>query len=244
MAESGHIKNVENLRRARDFGSGWGGSYQPSNAMLDIGAMTALLAGADGVIDGVQSATTPYRNATAACEDAFDLMSPLTTRVMKAAKSMGIADSVMEDAQTFSRKIKGQRKTPAKKDDPSTPDIDESKESHSASQMSRTQRIEHFDNLRFLFEAQPDYKPNEVDLKTDSLKTYSDGLKDKMTTINSTFVPYSNSLASRDDILYINNENVVKTGRLFKTYVEGAFGRSSTEWQQVKGLEFKDMRRK
>ena len=40
------------------------------------------------------------------------------------------------------------------------------------------------------------------------------------------------------DVLYLNDENVVRTGRLFKTYVEAAFSKNSTEWNHVKGLGF------
>jgi len=54
--------------------------------------------------------------------------------------------------------------------------------------------------------------------------------------ISTTFVPFSNALASRDDVFYTNAANVYKTGTFFKTYVESAFGRNSVEWNQVKGL--------
>ncbi len=36
MAETGHIKNVENLGIARDFGTSWGAAYVPSNPNLAI----------------------------------------------------------------------------------------------------------------------------------------------------------------------------------------------------------------
>jgi hypothetical protein len=187
---------------------------------------------------------TPYRNATATCDDLFDGLSKRTTRVMKTLKASGVPESIQDDADTYARKVKGQRKTPKKKDDLSTPDVDESKESHSASQMSRAARLENFNSLRSLLDAQPLYTPNETDLKTSTLKTYANTMEAAMDTVGTTFVPFSNSLADRDDVLYLNDENIVKTGKLFKTYVEAAFGRSSTEWNQIKGLEFRDLRRK
>ncbi len=243
MAETGHIKNVENLGKARDFATSWGAAYQPSNPNLAIVAMTALIASAEGGIDGVQTQKTPYRNATAACEDAFEPLSKLTTRVMKSLKASGVPESVSDDAETYSRKIQGRRKTEAKEDDPSTPDVDESDASHSASQMSRSQRIENLQNLRMLLEAQALYAPNEVDLQTNTIKDLENDLTAKTQAVGTTFVAFSNSMADRDDVLYLNDENVVATGRLFKTYVEAAFSRNSTEWNQVKDLEFRDLRR-
>jgi hypothetical protein len=244
MAETGHVKNVENLQKAIGFATGWGANYAPSNPMLAIGAMTALQAAGEARLDDVQAQRTPYRNATAACDDLFDPLSKRTTRIMKTLKASGVADSVQEDADTYARKIKGERKEPAVKDDPATPGIDESKKSHSASQMSRAQRLENFNSLRSLLDAQPLYAPNETDLQTVTLKTYAQDMEAAMDTVGSTFVPFSNARADRDDVLYDNDENVYKTGTLFKTYVEGAFGRSSSEWQQVKALEFRNLSRK
>ena len=44
-------------------------------------------------------------------------------------------------------------------------------------------------------------------------------------------------ISGRDDALYINDDAVVPVGKLFKVYVEAAFGRNSAEWQQVKALQ-------
>jgi len=243
MAETGHAINVANLQKAVQLATGWGAKYQPSNPLISIVNMTAAATTAEDSLDDVQTTTTPYRNATAAADDAFEPLSKLITRVVKAMKAQGIAASVIEDANTYARKIKGERATPKKKDDPSTPNVDESKSSVSASQMSRTQRIEHFDNLNSVLGSQSLYAPNEDDLKLSTLKAYSTDLKAKTNTITTTFVPFSNSLSARDQVLYTNDDCVVKVGKLFRTYVEAAFGRTSSEWNQVKGLTFKDLSR-
>lgn len=56
MAETGHVKNVENLGKAIDFASGWGANYAPSNPDLAIGAMTALRVAGEAELDTVQTA--------------------------------------------------------------------------------------------------------------------------------------------------------------------------------------------
>lgn len=242
MAESGHVVNVENLKTARDFAVSWGANYAPSNPLLVVASMSALITSADAALDDVIVKRTPWRNATADADDVFDPLSKLVTRIMKMLRGSGASESVIEDAETYARKIQGRRAEPKPPDDPSTPG-DESAVSISASQMSRDQRIENFDKLIDLLESEPLYDPNEVDLQTATLNTLSNDLKTKTNGVGTTFVPYSNSLAGRDDVLYLNDNNVVKVGKLFKIYVEAAFGRTSTEWLQIKGLEFRDYRR-
>ncbi len=242
MADSSHVKNLENLKKERDFALGWGANYQPSHPDLDPAAMTALILSAEGMLNNVQDNRTPYRNATAACEDGFLLLTPLAQRIRRAAKASGCPQSFLDDLATPIRKILGYRAKPKKKDDPDTP-VDESKDSVSASQLDRQSRIEHLDEARSLLESQSLYKPNETDLKTASIKVFSADLQAKVDAISATFVPFANSLDDRDDVFYINATNVYNTGTLFKEYVLAAFGRNSNEWNQVKGLQFRNLKR-
>jgi len=243
MPEKGHAKNLENLKKERDYAVSWGAKYAPSNPVLLLTNINAVITAAEAVADAVQAARTPYRNATAAAADAFAPLSDLTTRLLKGLEASGAAASVVEDAKTYARKIKGTRKTPAVQDDPTTPDIDESQQSHSASQMSRAQRIENLDALVLLMEAQALYNPNEEDLKIDTLQDLSVDLKAKTQAVQTAFVGFSNELGERDEIYYADGAGVVAIGNLFKKYALAAFGKDSAEYKQVKDLEFKNVPR-
>lgn len=243
MSEQGHAKNFENLVKARDFAAGWGTKYKPSNPLLSLVNLDKLIGEAVTALDNVQTARTPYRNATAAAEDGFAPLSKLITRVMKALKVSGAPDSIIADADTYARKIRGRSKSPAATDDPNTPNVNESERSHSASQMSRTQRVENLDSLVLLLESNNLFAPNEDELKTSTLNGLSTDLKAKMTGLQNTFVPFSNKLNDRDGVFYTKGTGVVDVGKLFKGYVE-SFGRDSAEWNQIKNLEFKEIKRK
>lgn len=244
MSEQGHAKNLENLRKERDFAVSWGARYNPTNPLLLLTNFNTVITAAETVADELQAARTPYRNATAAAADAFEPLSERITRVMRALKASGVPASVIEDAETYARKIKGKRASPALKDNPLTPDVDESAASHSASQMSRAQRIEFFDALNLLLESNVIYNPNEEPVKVETLKDYSIDLKAKTQAVSTTFIPYSNKLGERDEIYYAKATGVVSLGKLFKDYVLSAFGRDSAEWNQVKDLEFKIYKRR
>jgi hypothetical protein len=243
MAETGHAKNLENLKKLRDFAASWGVSYTPSNPLLLITALNALVTAAEAALDGVQSARTPYRNASAAADDAFEPLSKLMSRVRQNLKASGVSPSILEDADTYFRKIKGKRKTKAVADDPATP-ADESDASHSASQMSRFQRIQSLEALNLLLASNAPYAPNEADLRVSSLNNYATDLQNKTDAVQAAFIPYSNEMADRDAIYYGDASSVVTVASLFKSYVQAAFGRDSSQWAQVKDLEFRKYRRR
>ena len=239
MSEKGHAKNLENLKKERDFALSWGAAYAPTNPVLLLTNLNAVIAAAEAVADDLQAARAPYRNATAAAEEAFEPLSKRVTRVMNALAVSGVSANVVEDARTYARKIQGKRATPAAVDDPATPDVDESQQSHSASQMSRTQRIENLDALVLTLETQTTYNPNEPELKLEALQDLSADLKTKTQAAQTAFVAFSNALGDRDEIYYADATGVVTIGNLFKKSVQAAFGSDSVEYNQVKGLEFK-----
>jgi hypothetical protein len=74
------------------------------------------------------------------------------------------------DLRTVARKLQGKRASKKIADDPSTPDVDESKQSISASQMSFDSRIANFEELINLLVSSGKYKPNESDLKISALE--------------------------------------------------------------------------
>ena len=242
MSEQGHIKNLENFKKEHHFAVSWGAKYAPTNTLLDIDKMATQIAVAETSMDAIITARTPYRNNVAAAQDAFAPFNELVTRIVNAMKGAGIAASVIEDAKTYTRKIKGQRKTPKPKDDPNSPDFDESEKANSVAQLSRTNRIENFEALLDLLGSQSLYNPNESDLKLTALSAYLADLKAKTEAVQESFVNLSNKYADRDAVFYDEETGIVAVGTLFKRYVE-SFGRNSAEWNQVKGLKFKKIGR-
>lgn len=235
--ETGHAKNLENMKKVREFAASWNARYQPSNSLLLLPNINLLVDEAENTLDATQSAKTVYRNAAAAAHDAFEPLSEMMTRVMKALKVSGVADSIIEDAKTYTRKIKGQRAAAKPETDPASPQFNPSAKANSVSQMSRVQRIENLDALILLLVSQPAYKPNETELRTASLSSLSSDLKAKADAVQAAFVELSNRRGARDAILYTQRIGLIYVGRLFKEYVE-SFGRRSLEWSQVKNIMF------
>lgn len=238
MSEKGHAKNLENFKKLRDFIAGWGARYAAVNPLITLVAVNAMITAAQAAGAATLTAKTPYTIAVSEAEDAFAPLNKLVTRTMNMFKASGAPASAIADALTYSRKIQGKRATPAKKDDPATPDVDESKQSHSASQQSRAQRIEALDALIEIYKAYPIYDPSEEELKIATLEAVSADLKAKVAAVNSSFVGWSNKLAERDALYYAETTGFVDRAYAIKNYVKAAFGTDSAEYNQIKGLKF------
>ncbi|MCD9188390.1 MAG: hypothetical protein LUM44_18375 [Pyrinomonadaceae bacterium] len=237
MSEQGHAKNLELFKKEHHFAVSWGAKYAPTNELLALNAMLAQITAGENILSEIIASRTPYRNATAAAQDAFERLGPLMPRIINAMKGAGIEASVIEDTKTYTRKISGQRKTKKPKDDPNSPDFDESEKANSAAQMSRANRIENFEAVISALEAQAAYKPNEDDLKIITLREFLTELRQKNEAVQDTFITLSNKRAERDALFYTPGTGIVAVGNLFKRYVE-SFGRNSAEWKQIKDFEF------
>lgn len=238
MSEQGHAKNLENFKKEYHFAVSWGTKYAPTNLLLELAAMRAQFERGETLLSEIIDLRTPYRNAVAAAQDAFERLNPLMPRLVNAMKGAGVADSVIEDLKTYTRKVTGRRKTPKPKDDPNSPDFDESEKANSAAQLSRTARMENFEAIISLAESQAVYNPNENDLKIVTLKAFLAELKAKTEAVQDTFIALSNKRAERNALFYAPDTGIVEVGGLFKRYVE-SFGRNSAEWRQVKNLRFR-----
>jgi hypothetical protein len=88
----------------------------------------------------VAAARAPYKLAVTDRDAAFKGLRALAVRSRNLLKASGAPKGVIEDAETYIRKLSGGRKSAKIKDDPNTPE-DESKASSSASQVSYDNQI-------------------------------------------------------------------------------------------------------
>jgi hypothetical protein len=124
-------------------------------------------------------------------------------------------------------------------DNPATPDIDESKLSVSASQMSFDNRIANFEELINLLETSGSYNPNEADLQITALEAVLADMK----AINTAAVNAVNEARAariaRDQTLYNDDIGIVALANLVKKYVKALFGANSPQYKQLMALKIK-----
>ncbi len=248
-SETGHAKNVANFEDLISFCTGYGATYNPSKAAIQIASLNTLRTNAQGSITGVNSSKTAFTNATNARQTGFDPLKKLCTKIVNALDATDATDKLVKDAKTINNKIQGKRSGDKTKPPPTpfppmppmpTPTPED--KSISVSQQSYDSLIENFDKLIQLVSSEPTYTPNETDLQVSTLTTSLGNLKTTNTAVINAYTNYSNSRITRNSILYAATSGLVDIAGDVKKYVKSVFGATSPQFKQVSKLEFKKVK--
>lgn len=238
-SETGHAKNVANFEDLISFCNGYGGNYNPSKAILQIGNLTTLHSNAESSITGVTTAKNAFTDVTNQRQTAFDPLRKLCTRIVNALDATDATDKLVKDAKTINNKIQGKRAA-AKKAKPSTADSEAAEDKTiSVSQQSYDALIDNFGKLIDLVGTEPTYTPNEPELQISTLQTNLGNLKATNTAVVNAYTNYSNARITRNNILYGQTSGLVDVALEVKKYVKSVFGATSPQYKQVSKLEFK-----
>lgn len=184
MSESGDNKLMGNFRKLIDEVSA-DPAYNPSNDDLKIPALETQYTAGAAAVNAVAAARAPNKLAMTDREDAFGGLRALAVRSRNFLRASGAPKGVLDDAETFIRKLSGGRKTPKVKDDPKTPE-DESKASSSASQMSYDNQVGNFESYIEIVKNVSSYNPNEADLTVKALSEFAASLTAKSNAVSTT----------------------------------------------------------
>lgn len=212
-------------------------NYNPANPKLSKTALAALLASGEASVLGVAASGASNKLAITDCQVSYDELTPTALSSRDYLKASGAPTGISDDGQTYITKVIGSRKSKKIKDDPATPE-DESKGSHSASQMSRENRLGNFEAYLEILKQVPSYNPNEANLKLTALLAFAADLKLKSAAVNTTAATLSQARGVRDQLLYLADDSIVNTAKLVKVYVKAVFGANSQIYKQIKGIPF------
>jgi hypothetical protein len=230
------MKVLGNFRKLIDWVAA-DANYNPANEPLKVPALEALYTGALVTLEDVPAKLASNKSAINARKAAFDAALKKGRQIRNVMKASGASDATLANLDTPLSKLLGERRSPKIKDDPNTPE-NEAANQHSASQTSFDNRVGSFNTILAIVGTVTVYNPNEADLKLTALQAFADDLAAKNNAVNTTFVPLSQARATRDQILYQNDNSVVNTAVMVKAYVKGALGSDSHLYQQIKGLRF------
>lgn len=233
--ETGHAKNVANFFTLQAFVLGYGVKYNPSKPVLALPNLLLIHTAAKQAVNNVATALAPYETAINTRADEFKNVPEYATQLINALESSDTSERTIEDGKAFLRKIRGQRASKKKE-----PESGEPKPvTHSSSQTSYDQTIQHMEGIVNLLKNETSYAPNEPELRVDSVEDKIERLNianDAVATVEETI---SNARLKRDNILYNNPDALTTIAKGVKTYVKSVFKAQSPEFKQISGIPFK-----
>ena len=235
-SETGHAKNIANFQNLIEFVKGYGNAYNPSKESLKIPQLISLKQAAETALADVIAKNTAYNAKVNERISAFGGLKSLSTRLINALQTTDATEETVDNAKTFNRKMQGKKAATLQiAEDPNKP----APATISTSQQSYDQLIQHLDGLKSVLESEPSYSPNETDLQIGTISDKIAELKEKNAAVSTAYATVSNSRIARNKTLYTDNTSLVETANEVKKYIKSVFGSNSPEFAQVKGIEFK-----
>jgi hypothetical protein len=213
-SEVGHNKNVANLSSGIQILEEMGTRYNPSNTNIQLVNLMPIKIALGSTITLLNTKSQVYKNAVASREIAIEPLGKRTTKILNYAKSITISTLDKENIASQVKKIRGYVKT--KTVNPETSET----EGISTSQMSYDSRIANFDILINQLSSHSQYIPNEEEIQLVNLQAYHQELITLSSLVNSTGNALITARKDRNNILYFNENNIIKLMREVKAYLK------------------------
>lgn len=190
--------------------------------------------------DTLDAAEVPLKNARAARVILFNGLDTLTSRSINALVVSGASEQTIKQARALARDVHGRRASAILSDEEIAAAKAEGNNSkqvtvHNASYNSRLTSLAKY--ILFI-EAEPNYKPNEEDLKITGLKAKLDDMTAKNTAVITAETAYDAAIYNRNKINNIDNTGAADVGNNSKLYVKSVFGVNSPEYKLISDLIF------
>lgn len=158
------------------------------------------------------------------------------TKLLKAFKATeGVTQVQRKDLMTIIRKLKGVAKVKTV----TSTDNNVSQDSYSTSQMSYDQRTNNLDLLISFLQNTPNYNPNEEEYKVSTYQDKKAKMLQKTQAVVDTFVPLNNARSTRNNTLYLSEDNLVDTANKAKDYLFTILDVNSAQYKAIAKIKFK-----
>ena len=240
-SETGHTKNVANLKTLNNYLGTLGADYNPSKPAILLPALQAMHINADKSLSSIQNAMPAFSAAVDAQEAVYKPLNKLVTRMVRAYKS-AIEDPAEADTViSLQKKINGR----TKKIDPKKEPKEGEEDPVSTAQLSYDNRQANFQLLVKTMAANSSYKPNETDLTIATLQAFADELKQKTEAVDLVYAPMVNARINRNNILYHPKTGLVPAIlSAVKDYIISVYGANSPQIRYINTLKFRGQSKK
>ena len=233
--ETGHIRNLANFQAVITICTGYGTSYNPSNTSLAVTALKTLYTDAQKTIEAVSIASAQYSSTVADREAAFASVNSLASKIANALKANGATLKAQQTTRSIVRRITGQNNNTKKTT--ITSNSEPTEKTISTSQLSYDRKLDNLNQLIQTLKTEPSYKPNETDLKIDTLTKLSETLINKNNNTIAKASALSSARIVRNQKLYAIG-GIIPTVAAIKAYTKSIYGSNSPQYKQLSKIQF------
>lgn len=254
-SKTGHIVNLSNFDQMVVICKGYKTTYNPPKTQMEINSLEQLSDDVKLAIEKVVQQEIAVAKATNQREIEFYGLKKLATRILLAAKACMLTPVHMNDLVTINRKLQGRKSSKvvgeikkegvllaenAKKNEVGEElNLVDAKKRINSTQQSFNRTLDNFSNLIELLKATPEYNPNEADLKVSALADKLALMKLANEMVVTTQVDLVNARLERNQLMYLQENNLVDTAFGVKNYIRSVFGARSVLNKNLVALKFK-----
>ena len=235
VSETGHVPNLENFGKEIIAVTEYADLYNPSNDLLKILHLQTVQTNAANALQQIIQLETPRSNVLKARMLLFHEMMLYTTRIFCALQaSKDVNKVIIQGAQYFVRKIRGERKS-AKILNPSPEDAKQI----SASQHCYFNQAQFFSRFITFVLSQPGYTPNETELLEPALQAFEASLHQANVDAAEANAPWLLALSDRNEIFYAPTTGLVDIAYAVKKYVRSVKAITPEQYSLISGLRYR-----
>ena len=240
--ETGHNKNVANLQTATIILTNLGGAYTPPQDLIKLPELQTLLTASQTALGEVDTAQASKTVAVDDVQAEFDGLPKYVVNIKRQVQVELNDPAFTDNLQNIVNNFSPPGRKTGVPDDPSTPDIDESRTSQSQSQRSRDNQIAYLADISALLKTKPAYKATGTPYEVATIDAKIASLTAKSNAAGATVANLGNKLDARDAVIYNDQTGIIPRIKLIKTYLTLKFGKESAAYQQINALEFRKVK--
>ncbi len=236
-SETGHYKNVVNLKALKTFAINLGPNYSPQKSILKIPYLEALVEEATVLHNKVKEQANTTGIAINNRQIIFEPIKPLATKIINTMGSTDVQPKTIDDAKTINAKIQGTRIKRIKLEQ----NEEISEKSISVSRQSYDSIYENFKTLIDLANQDGGYSPEEIEVNSTTLASIENEMLIANENVNNENTILANKRIARDKRFYIDEDGLLAVAKAFKKYIRGKYSVNSAEFAQISNLTFKNL---
>ena len=240
--ESGHNKNAANLQTVTIILTNLGGAYTPPQDLIKLPELQTLLTTSQTALGEVDTAQAAKAVAVDDVQAEFDGLPKYVVNIKRQVQVELNDPAFTDNLQNIVNNFSPPGRKTGVPDDPSTPDIDESRTSQSQSQRSRDNQIAYLADVSALLKTKPAYKATGTPYEVGTIDAKIASLSAKSNAAGAAVANLGNKLDARDAVIYDDQTGIIPRIKLIKTYLTLKFGKDSAAYQQINALEFRKVK--